>query len=149
MEIEKLVITIMVVSLVGFGMFAYIQGSIDDVNRQTQYNNEKQISMDENFTEIYSGFSETLDESEKLGTKMTDIIESKGGFSITSAGYILLNGMYSVAKLPFDLIHSTFTLITRSSKILKIPEIYASIAFYLIVIAFIFGLISLFFRKEA
>ena len=138
MEIEKLVLGIIIIALVGFTAFSFV----------TDYAKDASVSLDENYTRLTSGFESTLDEANTLGIKMTERIEAKGGFDITAAGFVLLNGMYVVAKLPFNLIQTTPLLITETARVIGIPTIYVGIITSLLVIVFIFGLISLLFRKD-
>jgi len=138
MEIEKLVIAIFVTLIFGFGIFSYIN----------DFSSDAEVSLDENYTRLTGGFEDSLSEMNDLGEKMIGTSEDKGGQEETSAGSILIRGMYTVAKMPLTVVKLTLGLITDASHIIGIPPIYVGAATSMILILFVFGLISLLFRKD-
>lgn len=138
MEIEKIVMAIFAVLIFGFAIFAYIE----------DFSKDASVTLDENYTRLSGDFEDNLQDMNELGEKMTGVTEEKGGQEETSAGAILIKGMYTVAKMPLNTVKLTWGLMTDTAKIISIPPIYVGAAFSMILILFVFGLISLLFRKD-
>ena len=138
MEIEKITIGIFVGLIFGFAIFSYIN----------DFSNDASVTLDGNYTKLSGEFETSLQDMNELGEKMIGTTEDKGGQEETSAGSILIKGMYTVAKMPLTVVKLTFGLITEASRVIGIPAIYVGAATSMILILFVFGLISLLFRKD-
>ena len=138
MEIEKIVMAIFVTLIFGFAIFAYIG----------DFSKDASVNLDKNYTRLSSGFEDNLQDMNDLGERMVGTSEDKGGQEETSAGSILIKGMYTVAKMPLIVVKLTSGLLSDAADIIAIPPIYVGAAFSMILIAFVFGLISLLFRKD-
>lgn len=137
-EVKAILIAVILTSLFGFGMFAFVVDFAD----------ESDVKLDENYTELMGTFGDTVDDVSDLGDRMREQTESKGGFTVTTAGFILLNSIYTIAKIPYDLIKIVPNAIVKIGSIVGIPTIYTGAALTILTITLTIAIISLLFRKD-
>jgi len=137
-ETRTIILSIFALSIFGFALMSFITGVTDDSN----------VTVDENYTKLSNTFQSTIDNVTEVGSDMRNRIEAKGGFTVTSAGFILLNSMYTIAKMPFKIIKTIPTLTSNLSDIFAIPVVYINAIFTVIIIILSMALISLLFRKD-
>lgn len=138
-ETRTIILSIFALSIFGFALMSFITGVTDDSNS---------VTVDENYTKLSNTFQSTIDNVTEVGNDMRNRIEAKGGFTVTSAGFILLNSMYAAAKWPFKIIKTIPTLTSNLSDIFAIPVIYINAIFTVMIIILSMALISLLFRKD-
>lgn len=137
-DTKKIIVGLLIGSIFAFGFLSFFVDFAD----------KAEVTLDENYTVLLTHFKNTTDQINILGEDMRTQLDLEGGFDITSAGFILLKGIYSVALLPLKIIPLVLTLITAIGNILGIPDIYVGAAVTLLSLIMIFALVSLLFRKE-
>lgn len=131
---SHIIITAILFSLVGIGLFTFAGKLGDNYGK----------SLPSNYSHTQTQLNKLLSNTTGLGDRLEEKVQQSGGFSVTDAGIVLLGSIWSIIKMPIEMISFLSAIIKDIDMVagLNIPSWFISAIISMIVVAIVFAILS-------